>query len=130
MVLLDTHIWIWWLSGLPQLDPKYRRALQRLSSPPFLSSISLWELSVLVEHSRVHLAPTAKEWLTEATQPDAVRLVQIDSAIAEELLSLPSTLPRDPADRIIVATARHLDVPLLTVDRPILRSGAIRAWNV
>jgi PIN domain nuclease of toxin-antitoxin system len=90
----------------------------------------LWELSVLVEHSRIHHAPNAKRWLAEATQPDVVRLVQIDSAIAEEFLSLPPTLPRDPADRIIVAMARHLDVPLLTVDRPILRSGAIRPWDV
>lgn len=130
MVVLDTHVWIWWLSGLPQLSRKYRAALDRLSSPPFLSSISLWEFSMLVERSRVKLGVSAKTWLTEATQPDTVNLVQIDRAIARELLSLPPNLPRDPADRIIVATARHLDAPLLTVDRLIIRSGAARPWEV
>lgn len=130
MVLIDTHVWLWWIGGLPRLQQKYHRALQELPSPPMLSVISLWEVSLLVESSRIELAPTAKEWLARATRPDAVQLVQISRAIAEELLILPRTLPRDPADRIIAATARALHVPVLTMDRQLLRSGAVRAWSV
>lgn len=130
MVLIDTHAWIWWLNDSPQLRPRYRDALRGLPTPPFLSVISLWEVAVLVERGRLTLLPDPKKWIVEATQADAVRLVQIDSAIAEELLTLPRSMPRDPADRIIAATARALHVPVLTMDRQLLRSGAIHAWSV
>jgi PIN domain nuclease of toxin-antitoxin system len=90
----------------------------------------LWEISLLVEKSRVALFPSPQKWIAEAAQPDAVRLVQITPAIAEELVTLPPTLSRNPADRIIAATARALHVPVLTMDRQLLRSGAVRAWSV
>lgn len=118
------------MADLPQLSSKYRKALRKLSSPPMLSVISLWEISLLVESSRVALFPTPKKWIAEATRPDAIELIQVTPAIAEELLALPPTLARDPADRIIAATARALHVPVLTRDRQLLRSGAIRAWSV
>ncbi len=130
MVLIDTHIWLWWIGGLPQLKEKYHRALRQLPSPPMLSVISLWEVSLLVETSKIGLAPTPKQWMARATRSDAVQLVQITTAVAEELLSLPPGLPRDPADRIITATARALHVPVLTMDRRLLRSGAIQSWSV
>jgi PIN domain nuclease of toxin-antitoxin system len=94
-----------------------------------LSVISLWEVSLLVETSKVALFPTPKKWMADATRSDTVKLIQITTTIAEELLSLPPGLPRDPADRIIAATARALNVPVLTMDRQLLRSGAIRPWS-
>jgi PIN domain nuclease of toxin-antitoxin system len=130
VVLIDTHIWIWWMADLPQLSARYRKALGRLPSPPMLSVISLWEISVLVEQSRVALFPSPKTWISEATKPDAVQLVQITPEVAGELLALPPSLPRDPADRIIAATARALDLPVLTMDRQLLRTGAVKAWSV
>lgn len=130
MVLLDTHVWLWWMGGLPQLKEKYHRALRQLPSPPMLSVISLWEVSLLVETAKIRLAPTPRQWMARATRSDAVQLVQVNLAVAEELLSLPSGMPRDPADRIIAATARALHVPVLTMDRQLLRSGAIHTWSV
>ncbi len=130
MVLIDTHVWLWWMGGLPQLHQRYHRALRQLPSPPLLSVISLWEVSLLVETSKVDLAPNAREWLARATRADVVQLMQVNRAIAEQLLELPRNLSRDPADRIIAATARALDVPVLTMDRQLLRSGAIRPWAV
>jgi PIN domain nuclease of toxin-antitoxin system len=118
------------MADLPQLNARYRRALQQLPSPPMLSVISLWEISLLVEKSRIALFPNPRKWIADATQPDAVRLVQITPLIAEELLALPSALSNDPADRIIAATARALHVPVLTMDRQLLRSGAVRSWSV
>jgi PIN domain nuclease of toxin-antitoxin system len=128
VVLIDTHIWIWWLAGLPQLPAKYRRALNGLATPPLLSVISLWEASMLIARSRISVSPTPAQWLAEATRPDAVQLVQLNASIAEELLMLPRTLPRDPADQIIAASARALHVPVLTMDRRLLASGAIKLW--
>jgi PIN domain nuclease of toxin-antitoxin system len=130
MVLLDTHVWVWWLTGLPQLPSRYRRELENLPAPPFLSVISLWEVSILIEKSRLILQPSPQKWVASASRSDAVQLVQITAAISDELFSLPASLPRDPADRLIAATARALDVPVLTMDRAMLRSGAIRAWEV
>lgn len=130
MVLIDTHVWIWWIAGSPRLSDKYRRALTGLQQPPLLSVISLWEVSLLIEAARIDPLPTPREWLARATRAELVRLVQIDSAIAVRLLELPRTLPRDPADRIIVATARTLQVPVLTLDRQLLASGAVRPWKV
>src|SRR5438067_13559626 len=112
MVLIDTHIWLWWMAESPQLSRKYHAALWNLSAPPLLSVISLWEVSLLLETSKIALSPTPKQWIAEATRSDAVELVQITVPIAQELLALPRTLPRDPADRIIAATARALNVPV------------------
>jgi PIN domain nuclease of toxin-antitoxin system len=130
VVLIDTHVWVWWIAGLPRLAHKYRQALLELSQPPLLSVISLWEVSVLAEDAKVQLLPTAREWMGRATRSELVRLVQIDRAIAQQLLELPRTVPRDPGDRIIAATARSLQVPVLTMDRQLLASGAIRSWEV
>ena len=130
MVLIDTHVWVWWLSGLPRLSEKYRRALRKLPAPPLLSVISLWEISVLVQNGKIDLLPTPQRWLARATRAELVELVPIDRAIADQLLELPRGTSRDPADRIIAATARSLQVPVLTMDRQLLASGAIRKWAV
>jgi PIN domain nuclease of toxin-antitoxin system len=130
VVLIDTHAWVWWIAGSPRLAEKYRRALLHLQEPPLLSVISLWEVSLLAQAGRIDLQPTPREWMTRATRAELVRLVQIDGAIAVQLLDLPRSLPRDPADRIITATARILQVPVLTADRRLLASGAIRPWTV
>lgn len=130
MVLIDTHVWLWWVGSMDQLEPKYRNALARLPAPPFVSVISLWEVSLLIELSKVEVLPNPDDWFVRATRADRVQLAQIDRRVARELLALPKTMHRDPPDRIIAATARALDVPVLTMDRPLLRSGAIRPWNV
>lgn len=130
MVLIDTHVWLWWVGGVGQLHRKYRDALQRLPAPPFLSVISLWEVSLLIELLRVDVLPNPQDWFARATRADRVQLAQIDRRVAQALFALPKTMPRDPADRIIAATARALDVPVLTMDRALLRSGAIRLWDV
>jgi PIN domain nuclease of toxin-antitoxin system len=127
--LIDTHIWIWWVGQIPRLPAKVLDALDGAGERPLLSVASLWELSLLVERGEVTLAPTAKQWLEGATHPKAIQLAQLTRAVALELLDLPASLHRDPADRIIVATARALDVPLLTYDDRIRRSGLVKLWK-
>ena len=96
---------------------------------PFLSVASLWELSLLVEIGRVELMPNAASWLEQATHPNTVRLAQITQAVAMELFAFPKKFRRDPADRIIVATARALELPLLTYDQGIRKSGLVKIWK-
>jgi PIN domain nuclease of toxin-antitoxin system len=127
--LLDTHVWIWWLTRLPRLSPKIIALLDDMPERPFLSVASLWELSLLVEIGRVQLMPSAAAWLEQATHSETVRLAQITRSVALELFAFPKKFRRDPADRVIVATARSLDLPLLTYDQGIRNSGLVKIWK-
>jgi PIN domain nuclease of toxin-antitoxin system len=114
---------------LPRLSFRIIATLDEMPERPFLSVASLWELSLLVEIGRVELRPTAAAWLEQAIRPETVRLAQITRAVALELFAFPKEFRRDPADRIIVATARALDVPLLTYDQGIRKSGLVKIWK-
>jgi PIN domain nuclease of toxin-antitoxin system len=127
--LIDTHVWIWWLTRLPRLSAKIISALDDAAERPLLSVASLWELSILVESGALELTPNPSGWLEKASHPETVELAQITRAVAEELFRLPKKFRRDPADRIIVATARALDIPLLTYDRGIRNSGLVKLWR-
>ena len=78
---------------------------------------------------RIHLAIPLREWLDKAVAPPLVRRHGISPAIAAELAALPDSFHRDPADRILVATARTLGVTLLTHDRRIVESGLVRTLS-
>jgi len=127
--LIDTHVWIWWLTRLPRLPPKVISVLDDAAERPLLSVASLWELSILVESGALKLTPSPSGWLEKAIHPETVRLAQITRAVAEELFRFRKKFRRDLADRIIIATARALDVPLLTYDRGIRNSGLVKLWN-
>jgi PIN domain nuclease of toxin-antitoxin system len=130
--LIDTHIWIWWVEGASDLSRLDREALDALEETerPHLSAISLWELSVLIQKGRYTPGRDMDTWLALAAGPAAVTLAPINVDVARELMQLPRSIHADPADRIIVATARALDVPLLTYDNRIRRSGLVQLWKV
>jgi PIN domain nuclease of toxin-antitoxin system len=125
--LLDTHILIWWLESKDRLSQAQQEAIRNASpdSPLLLSDISLWEIAVLYELGRIRLALPLREWLERATAPPLVQRCGISPAIAAELASLPATLHRDPADRIIISTARVFGATLLTSDSRIISSGIV-----
>ena len=117
--------------GTPDLAARARDALDRLppDERPYLSAISLWEVAMLVDLHRLSLDVPLAGWLTRAAHPRTVRLVPITPAIAAGTATLPATFHRDPADRLIVATCRELDAPLLTRDRLIMRSRLVARWK-
>jgi PIN domain nuclease of toxin-antitoxin system len=125
--LLDTHVLLWWLACDRRLSRTHKRVIERADaeSPLFLSDISLWEIATLHELARVELDRPLREWLEHACAPPLVMRVGISPAIAAEVAALPSTFHRDPADRIIVATARVLGATVLTSDRRIIESGIV-----
>lgn len=119
--LLDTHVLIWWLSDRERLSPAQRGVVGSASpeAPLLVSDISLWEVATLHSLGRIRLAIPLREWLGKATAPPLVRRCGISPAIAAETASLPDSFHCDPADRILVATARVLGATLLTQDRRI-----------
>ena len=126
-VLLDTHILIWWLQGDGPVSPEQRRLLNAADgdTPLRISDISLWEIATLHSLGRIRLALPLREWLEKAVAPPLVRRHGISPAIAAEVAALPDSFHRDPADRILVATARILGATLLTHDRHIVDSGLV-----
>jgi PIN domain nuclease of toxin-antitoxin system len=131
-VLLDTHVWIWWLTGQADLPSRERAALDALAERelPILSAISLWESRMLHCKGRLRLQVPFDRWLREASAPDVVRIAPLDQDVVLGLLDLPRRFHGDPADRIIVATARVLDLTLATHDRKIRRARIVRLWSL
>ena len=129
--ILDTHAWIWWIDRDRRLGSKVIDALDALAAEarPLLCDISLWEVAMLVERGRLSFSIPFAEWLEAAAHPRTVRVVPITPSIAEELIALPPSFHRDPADRVIVATSRVLAAPLVTRDRRIAGSRLARRWN-
>lgn len=127
IALLDTHVLIWWLQDPTLLSPAQKRVVDGAGaeSPLRVSDISLWEIATLHSLARIRLAIPVREWLEKAVAPPLVRRHGISPAIASEVARLPDSFHRDPADRILVATARTLGATLLTHDRRIRESGLV-----
>jgi PIN domain nuclease of toxin-antitoxin system len=119
VILLDTHIWIWWVDGGAQLPSDYQNLI-RAEKPNGLgvAAISCWEVAKLVELGRLQLACPVDQWLTQALQPP-VQLFPLSPEIAVDSTQLPGTFHKDPADQMIVATARVHGCRLVTLDRLI-----------
>lgn len=129
--LLDTHMWVWWMLGDDRLQAGERAVLDRLPAAqrPVLCAISLWELTTLVDLGRVVLDLELGRWLRIAAAPAAVALSPVTAEVVAEMNRLPATFHRDPADRLIVATARVLALPVATRDRRITRSRLVGIWR-
>lgn len=127
MIVLDTHIWIWWVNQDTQLSPDNARIIRDNEATGLaVSAISCWEIAKLVELGRLVLARPVLEWLEEGLAYPGVQLVPLTPRIAVESTQLPQPFHRDPADQIIVATSRVLDCPLLTDDRQIRNYPHVR----
>ena len=116
MILLDTHIWVWWADGGSQLPPNYQAFIQaEVGNGLAVSAISLWEVAKLVERGRLKLACPVDQWLRLAVQ-SPVHVLPISIEVAVGSTQLPGSFHRDPADQLIVATARVHSCPLVTCD--------------
>lgn len=123
-LLLDTHIWLWSLLEPERLKPRVRRELEAPANELWLSSISLWEFTTLQAKGRLEVDGDAVEWAVAALSASPVREAPVTHDIALETTRV--RLPhRDPADRLIVATARILRLTLVTADVRLLRAKAV-----
>ena len=122
MILLDTHFWVWWIDDNQQLADRQWRIIQdNVRNGLGISVISCWEVAKLVEYGRLELRCSIEEWMEQAVAYPGMQLLELTPRIAIESTKLPGSFHRDPADQIIVATARVHDIPLLTADSRILQ---------
>jgi PIN domain nuclease of toxin-antitoxin system len=120
VILLDTHVWVWWVHDDPMPIALRIAINQRSDEGLAVSAISCWEVAKLVEYGRLQLPSDLDEWLDLALDASGVRLIPISPRIAAESTTLPGDFHRDPADQIIVATSRVYELPLATCDEKIL----------
>ena len=125
--MLDTHVFIRWLLGSKKLSRSHARLLNKAhaGAPVFISDISLWETATLVSLGRLEFDLPLREWLEASIASPAIERQAITPSIAAEVASLPDHFHRDPADRLIVATARVLRATLLTEDELIIDSKIV-----
>ena len=120
MIVLDTHVWVWWVHGDRSLPRNFQAYLQTHEAQGLGVSInSCWEVAKLVEYGRLTLPVPVAAWLDQALAYPGVRLLDLTPRIVVESTQLPGSFHRDPADQLIVATARSHNCPLVTLDARI-----------
>lgn len=133
MVLLDTHVWLWWLLGDGALKTSEREALDRLAgkSSIAISWATIWETEILERKGRITLLPDFKSWMEIALNPSYCTLIPVDLETIMAQRNLPESFHPDPADRLIVTTAISMGMPLATHDSKILASDAkgLKIWD-
>ena len=122
MIVLDTNALIWWLANPEKLSRKARQAIDeaKKKSVIFISSISVLEILTLIKKDRLKLDMLPDSWLNKIEALPFVKFIPLDNRIAEESVNL-DLWDKDPADRIIVATALNLGAKLVTSDKEILK---------
>jgi PIN domain nuclease of toxin-antitoxin system len=123
VIVLDTHAWVWWVSGAEPLSPAADEAVRRAVGERslFVSCISTWEVALLVERGRLRLTIDVADWVARSESLPFLRFVPVDNRIAIRATRLPGPLHSDPADRIIVSTAQALGARLVTCDERLWR---------
>lgn len=122
MIVLDTHALIWWVSGdTAQFSAAAMDIIKAEQSDGeiLVSSITAWEIAMLVAKERIALSMDVAQWLDVVSQIDNVRFVPVDNEISVKSTELPGEFHKDPADRMIVATARKFAAPLVSADEKI-----------
>lgn len=124
-IVLDTHAFIWHVNGEKTLSKATQKQIDAASQEGglYLAAISLWEISMLDKKKRILLDMPCLEWLQQALELTHTQVLPVTPAIAVESCHLPGDLHEDPADRLIVSTARVENLTLLTRDTRILRYG-------
>ena len=123
MILLDTHVWVWWVSEPERLSAEALRAIDEARSDRVLavSSISTWEVALLVSKGRLALSLDVADWIAKSEALPFLRFLPVDNTVALTAVNLPGELHPDPADRIIVATALQRKARLVTKDDRLRR---------
>ncbi|MCI0388730.1 MAG: type II toxin-antitoxin system VapC family toxin [Acidobacteria bacterium] len=120
MIVLDTHVWVWWVHSDPMLPQDVAQIVASYESIGLgISAISCWEVAKLVEYNRLSLPLPVSDWMTQALAYPGIRMLELTPEIAIESTQLPQPFHKDPADQIIVATTRVHGVPLVTCDTKI-----------
>jgi PIN domain nuclease of toxin-antitoxin system len=134
-VILDTHIWVWLNTGSSELSKSSISMIEHaaVSGQVYIPAIVVWEVATLAEKRRLTFKMPTRQWIEEALSKQGINLIPLLPSIAIESAQLPGDFHGDPADRLIVATARIKSLPLMTRDAKILnysRQGNLTAIKV
>ena len=128
MILLDTHVLIWWANGEHErLSAAAIAAIDAEEQQRLVSAISCWEVAMLVERGRLGLSVDMERWLNLVASVPRLQLLPLSPAVAVASTRLPGTFHADPADRFLVAQARHLNIALVTADSKIRTYPHVRS---
>jgi PIN domain nuclease of toxin-antitoxin system len=131
-VILDTHIWVWLTIGSSELSKSSIGLIERAAASGlvYIPAIVVWEVATLAAKRRLTFKMPTRQWVEEALSQQGINLIPLLPTIAVESTELPGEFHSDPADRIIVATARIKSLPIMTRDAKILdyaRKGNLTA---
>jgi PIN domain nuclease of toxin-antitoxin system len=113
---------LWWVNGSDLLSDAAEKEITttlKKGDEVLVSTISAWEVAMLIEKERLILSMDVESWFDEVSQIEGLRFIPVDNEIAIKSTVLPGEFHKDPADRMIVATARKLAIPLMTADQKI-----------
>ncbi len=115
--VLDTHVWVWWHVDPGRLSPNAASVLKPDAGNELaLPAICVWELAKLVEKGRIAFSQPVEQWISQALTMPGLRVIPLSPAVAIESARLPGSFHSDPADQMIVATARLLGAAVVTAD--------------
>lgn len=128
MIVLDTHILIWWVNSPQKLSKKAKKAIdeEKTKNGIFISSISTFEIYLLIKKGKLELTNYPDAWVERIESLPYVHFVPMDNQIAAASVNLPDFIHKDPADRIIIATALNLGAKLVTSDKKILEYSKVQ----
>jgi PIN domain nuclease of toxin-antitoxin system len=129
VILLDTHVLIFWLSNPEKLSRKASEIIEKAvnSKEVYISSISVWEIAMLVSKGRLELAMEVKDWIATVESLSFLHFVPVNNNISIKSVQLKDFIHKDPVDRIIIATSIALNVPLITKDDKILKYPYVKS---
>ena len=128
MILLDTHVFIWFVNEDDNLSEKHLKILKEENSK-HISVISCWKISLLLEKNRIKLKYPFDDWIQRALKVSNVKLINLDLDIIltyHKLINFHS----DPADKLISATSICKNIPLLTFDRKLIEYTALKIVKI
>ncbi len=122
MILLDTHVLIWWIEKAGKLSSKANRKIEQAKKKGeiLISSISIWEICMLIKKGKIKLSMDVNSWIQQLESASYIKFIPLDNQIAAKSVELLDLIQGDPADRIIIATARQYGATLITSDKRIL----------
>ena len=128
MIVLDTHVWVWFISNPELLSKRAKRYLDTAVEEKaiMISSISVWEVALLIAKKRLILTLELNDWVAKSEMLPFFKFIPVDNSIAIKSVNLPQPLHSDPADRIIIATAISLGAPVVTKDEKILNYSQVQ----
>jgi PIN domain nuclease of toxin-antitoxin system len=127
MILVDTHVLLWWVSNPEKLSKIALGVIEEsVNSTIYVSAISVWEIYLLVNKGRLQLAIDIDRFIERIESMPFIHFIPIDNRIAAKSVMLPGDFHRDPADRMIVASAREKGVPLITGDERIRKYSHVQ----